>query len=169
MQSVLAYVREGQDPQLTHEAGFVSEVNGETRWYHVPWMAYDPTAGREFIHGTTNERTAHLSDFIGDGRDFGVHSLPELSAECMAQYPHGFETWAVGMYNPWGGWSVGQVCGDTGAQHIGEYMGRAMAAGGLSGSIPKFWASFCAASKLLKPNSLATRSITSPVAPQPKQ
>lgn len=129
MQSVLAYVSEGQDPQLAHETGFLSEVNGETRWYHVPWMAYDPTAGREFIHGTTNERTAHLSDFIGDGRDFGVHDLPDLSAECMAQYPHGFETWAVGMYNPMGGWSLGQVWGDTGAPHIGEYMGSAMPAG----------------------------------------
>ncbi len=129
MQSVLAYVQEGQDPQLSHETGFLTEVNGETRWYHVPWMAYDPTAGREFVHGTTNERTAHLSDLLGAAPGFGVHSLPEMSAECQAQYPHGFETWAVGMYNPWGGWSLGQVWGDTGEPHIGEYLGSAMPAG----------------------------------------
>jgi hypothetical protein len=58
-------VTRGQDPNLPNEVGVRTEVDGETAWYHVPWMAYDPTAGREFAHGTTNERTAHLSDFIG--------------------------------------------------------------------------------------------------------
>lgn len=129
MRRVLNYVREGQDSQLAHDTGFLTEVNGETRWYHVPWMAYDPTAGREFVHGTTNERTAHLSDLLGAGDDFGVHTLPNMSAECAAQYPHGFETWAVGMYNPLGGWSLGQVWGTSGAPEIGEYMGTAMPAG----------------------------------------
>jgi hypothetical protein len=27
-------------------------VAGKTRWFNVPWMAYDPTVGREFVHGT---------------------------------------------------------------------------------------------------------------------
>jgi hypothetical protein len=129
MQSVLDYVKEGQDPQLSHETGFLTEVGGETRWYHVPWMAYDPTAGREFVHGTTNERTAHLSDLLGAPEDFGVHELPDMTAECQAQYPHGFETWAVGMYNQWGGWSLGQVWGSSGEPHTGEYMGATMPAG----------------------------------------
>ncbi len=129
IQDILVYVKEGQDPQLTNEVGFQTEVNGETRWYHVPWMAYDPTAGREFVHGTTNERTAHLSDLIGDGRGFGVHTLQGISDECMAQYPHGFETWAVGMYNPWGGWALGQAWPESGEPQIGEYLGSAMPAG----------------------------------------
>ena len=48
IQRVLNYVKEGQDPQLANDAGFESEVGGKTRWFHVPWMAYDDTAGREF-------------------------------------------------------------------------------------------------------------------------
>ena len=129
MQSVLDYVKEGQDPQLADATGFHTEVNGATRWFHVPWMAYDPTAGREFVHGTTNERTAHLSDLLGAPDGFGVHKLPNMTAECEAQYPHGFETWAVGMYNEWGGWSLGQIWGASGEPHIGEYLGTAMPAG----------------------------------------
>ena len=100
------------------------DVAGETRWFHVPWMAYDETTGREFVHGTTNERTAHLSDFVGTGRGFGVHSLPmDLSAGCAQRFPHGFETWAVGMYNPWGGYALGQAWPASGTPQIGEYMG----------------------------------------------
>ena len=129
IQQILEYVKEGQDPQLADAAGFRTEVNGATRWFHVPWMAYDATAGREFVHGTTNERTAHLSDLIGDGRGFGVHTLPELSAECEEENKLGFETWAVGMYNPWGGWAMGQAWPESGEPQIVEYLGSPTPAG----------------------------------------
>jgi hypothetical protein len=64
LKRILAYVKEGQDPQFGNTPGFQIKVAGKTRWFNVPWMAYDPTAGREFVHGTTNERTAHLADLI---------------------------------------------------------------------------------------------------------
>lgn len=124
---ILDYVKEGQPDQLD---SVNVTVGGETRWFHVPWMAYDPTAGREFVHGTTNERTAHLSDFVGTGRGFGVHMLPvTLSADCARRFPHGFETWAVGVYNPWGGYALGQAWPESGAPDVGEYLGVPMPRG----------------------------------------
>lgn len=105
LDAILAYVREGQD--LSPE-GWNTVVDGETRWYHVPWMAYDLKVGREFVHGFTNERTAYLSDFIGEtGAEFGVHTLPGAEGD-------EFESWAVGMYNPWGGAAVGGSWGQDG-------------------------------------------------------
>lgn len=138
MGKVLDYVKEGQDDQLADDIGFRTTIqtnaNGaEDRWYHVPWMAYDETVGREFIHGTTNERTAHVSDLIAPTQTAslqsttGVYKL--LSDECDAKYPNGFETWAVGMYNPWGGWALGQAWPESGAPQIGEYLGSPMPAG----------------------------------------
>lgn len=107
MQQLLDYIKEGQDPQLRNEVGWQVKVGDESRWFHVPWMAYDPTRGREFIHGLTNERTAILSDFIGPEADLvvGRNTLPLASKRSTAA---GFETWAFGVYNPWGAWAIGQ-------------------------------------------------------------
>lgn len=114
LQSIFDYVREGQDLAPN---GWNVTVDGETRWYHVPWMAYDPKVGREFVHGFTNERTAYLSDFLGyqgegdgDG-DFGVHSLPMAGGATTQEE---FESWAVGFYNPWGGAAIGGTWGQDG-------------------------------------------------------
>jgi hypothetical protein len=126
---ILAYVKEGQDPQLADNVGFRVEVGGKTRWFHVPWMAYDPTVGRDFVHGTTNERTAHLSDLLGQGNGFGVHRLAGTSAQCLAEYPHGFETWSVGFYNEWGGWAVGQAFPASGRLVTAAFGGSQMPAG----------------------------------------
>lgn len=116
LQAIFDYVKEGQDLSPN---GWNVQVGGETRWYHVPWMAYDPKVGREFIHGFTNERTAYLSDFLGyDGEganDFGVHSLP-LRAGATTQEE--FESWAVGFYNPWGGYAVGGSWGTDGTPRM---------------------------------------------------
>lgn len=105
LQAIFDYVKEGQD--LSPE-GWNVTVGGETRWYHVPWMAYDPKVGREFVHGFTNERTAYLSDFLGYDTgaddDFGVHTLPLRSGQTTQEE---FESWAVGFYNPWGGYAMG--------------------------------------------------------------
>jgi hypothetical protein len=126
--SILDYVRQGQDPQLANEVGFRTAVNGKARWFHVPWMAYDTFVGREFVHGTTNERTAHLSDLIGDGSGGAVHSLP-ADTTCQKDFPKGFETWAVGVYNEYGGWSIGQAWPRDGNPRTAEYMGSTVAAG----------------------------------------
>jgi len=126
MAAILRYVREGQDPELRNEVGWRLEVGGETRWFHMPWMAYDPTAGREFVHGMTNERTATRADFFGDHMPpqggFAVHRLQLAPADLetmsatarrglvngnMSGDKYGFETWAFGVYNPWGAYAVG--------------------------------------------------------------
>jgi hypothetical protein len=116
MAAILAYMKAGQDPNLANERGFVVDVDGKTRWYHVPWMAYDPTVGREFIHGATNERTAHILDFTGDPGKIGVSLLPPNAVEdrCEVQWKYGFETWSVGAYNEYGGWAFGQAVPTTG-------------------------------------------------------
>lgn len=125
---ILAYVKQGQDPQLRNDIGFRTAVNGKTRWFNVPWMAYDPRVGREFVHGTTNERTAHLADLVGAStrQRGGVHFPVGTTADCMAQYPAGFETWAVGYYNEWGGYAVGKAYPRDGKPRIANYLGSSM-------------------------------------------
>jgi hypothetical protein len=115
LDSVLAYAVQGQTPELGHRTGWRTQVNGSTRWFHVPWMAHDAKNGREFVHGTTNERTATLGDFVRldaagrvVGREkrllVGVNSLPGTVGRDTF-----FETWAVGMYNEHGGYAIGQA------------------------------------------------------------
>jgi hypothetical protein len=115
--AILDYVKEGQDPELRNEIGWRVKVGKETRWFHVPWMAYDPTQGREYVHGMTNERTARLADFHGGAEGFAAHLL-QLAPKDVEQLgaagrshlvrgnleggKYGFETWAFGMYNAWG-------------------------------------------------------------------
>ncbi len=138
---ILDYVKEGQDPQLRNEVGFRVNVNNKTRWFNVPWMAYDPTVGREFVHGTTNERTAHLSDLIGASKPLtgrpsagpvpgkprrGVHYMDGVTPDCVAKYPHGFETWSVGYYNEWGGYAIGKAYPKDGKPKIVNYLGSQM-------------------------------------------
>ena len=142
---ILDYVKQGQDPQLQNQAGWKADVDGEARWFYVPWMAYDPTRGREFVHGMTNERTATLGDFIhepnagtntlehgalmGDlhtGPQFGTNTLM-LSA--TRQTTKGFETWAFGIYNQWGAYAIGRSWGTDGQAIIGTYSGITAPAG----------------------------------------
>ncbi|WP_394152293.1 hypothetical protein [Vibrio maritimus] len=93
--SILNYIKQGQTMDLNNAEGLKINVDGQTRWYHIPWMAYAQKTGREFVHGLTNERTAHLSDFYGVGAP-------------SSDTGRGFETWAVGMYNDIGAYTVGQ-------------------------------------------------------------
>ena len=137
LKRVLAYVKQGQDPQLSNEKGFNIAVGGKTRWFNVPWMAYDPTAGREFVHGTTNERTAHLADLTSPERkklltaqsQHAVSFPAGITPECKNRYPAGFETWAVGYYNEWGGFAFGKAIPKSGEPQIANYMGTQMPAG----------------------------------------
>lgn len=119
MAVLLNYIKEGQDPNLPDQPGFVTTVNGQTRWYNMPWMAFDATAGREFVHGCTNERTAHLNDFNGPSASLlGQHAFTRLAiaASCQEQNKAGFESWSVGYYNEYGGWAIGQAIPRGGEQ-----------------------------------------------------
>ena len=129
--SILSYVREGQDPNLRDEIGFQAKVGGRTRWFNVPWMAYDPTVGREYRHGTTNERTAQLSELIGPASSVkgSTHFLPKMNESCKTRFPAGFETWSVGYYNEFGGYAVGKTIPKDGVPRVAEYDGSQMPAG----------------------------------------
>lgn len=125
MQQILDYIREGQNAQLDNTAGWQVKVGGETRWFHVPWMAYDPTHGREFVHGLTNERTAALSDF----RD-AKHThkgLSRLMVTATQESQKEFETWAFGVYNPYGAYAIGRTW---------EQNGQPLTVPGVSGNQP---------------------------------
>jgi hypothetical protein len=129
--AILDYVKEGQDPQLTDEAGWKTRVNGRTRWFNVPWMAYDPTSGREYVHGTTNERTATLGAFVKTpepGPRVQFFMAGETDA-CKAEYPWGFESWSVGFYNEYGGYALGRAMPPTGVPQMDEYLGSPIPAG----------------------------------------
>ena len=102
---IVKYVFEGQDPDLPDAIGWRASVAGQTRWYYVPWMAYDGQRGREFVHGLTNELSTAQSTFLGRGG--GLHTLPTAKKAAGGVDPL-FETWSVGFYNPCGGWSIGQ-------------------------------------------------------------
>jgi hypothetical protein len=107
--AIFNYCMRGQDPNLINEVGFRSKIDGKDAWFHVPWMAYNPSAGREYTHGCTSERVASLVDLNGDGDTepgADVGSLPLASGERTAGV---FETWAVGMYNEYAGYGIGQA------------------------------------------------------------
>ncbi|MCX4240392.1 hypothetical protein [Paraliomyxa miuraensis] len=128
IEAIKAYAAQGQDPQLANEVGIRVEVDGQTRWYHVPWMAYDPKVGRDFVHGTTNERTASFEDLMGGAAGSAVHD-ELLEGKCQDEWKTGFETWAVGVYNEYGGYAVGQAIPASGIPQAAEYEGRKVAAG----------------------------------------
>lgn len=105
VRDIVNYVKEGQDPDLRDEIGWRAEVGGSTRWFHVPWMAFDGQRGREFAHGLTNELSTSESTFKGPGRGTGLHHLP--GAKLQNGVDPLFETWSVGFYNPCGGHVLG--------------------------------------------------------------
>lgn len=137
LKRILDYVKEGQDPAFGNTPGFQINVKGKTRWFNVPWMAYDPTAGREFVHGTTNERTAHLNDLIDPQKKKlltaqstnATSYLAGMSQSCKDQFPAGFETWAVGYYNDWGGAALGKAIPRNGQPQTTTYLGTRIPAG----------------------------------------
>lgn len=114
---IFNYIREGQTNDLNNDTGFRTQVNGQTRWFSVPWMAYDPTVGREFVHGLTNERTALLDDFYPSRKHMhgGKHAV--------GNNQNGFETWAVGYYNDIAAYSIGKAWSRDGAPVKGQYNG----------------------------------------------
>lgn len=113
MQDIKSYVLEGNDVATP---GWSVEVGGSTRWFHVPWQAVNPVSGREFVHGMTNERTAHLDMLVGDKGALAGAGQP------AADDP-GFETWAFGVYNEYGGWSLGKLIPTSGVPQFPTNVG----------------------------------------------
>jgi hypothetical protein len=127
VQDIIDYVKQGQDPDLPDHTGWSVKVGGETRWFHVPWMAYDGERGREFAHGLTNELSTAASIFRGGGRGSGKHRL--LRAATQGNVDPLFETWSIGMYNPCGAWSLGQIFPPSGEPATIRQGGRMLAKG----------------------------------------
>jgi hypothetical protein len=127
VQDIVNYVKEGQNADLPNDPGWKVAVNGQTRWFHVPWMAYDGQRGREFVHGLTNELSTAQSTFRGVGRGTGLHALGAV-AKVDGVDPL-FETWSIGMYNPCGAWSLGQVFPPSGAPAVFRQGARNFARG----------------------------------------
>ncbi len=81
VQDIVDYLKEGQDPNLPDETGWRTKVGNETRWYHVPWMAYDGERGREFAHGLTNELSTAQSTFREGGGKWERAHLPRAAGK----------------------------------------------------------------------------------------
>jgi len=84
MRAVLAYILEG-NTAVDWDVG----KNAVRKWYHAPWMHFG-RRGREPVHGLTLER----------------QSKPRELHELQVGQPN---NWAVGFYNPAGGYTLGQV------------------------------------------------------------
>jgi hypothetical protein len=92
LQSVLQYCYQGNtDPAVDWQV----EKNQQRNWYHAPWM-HATDSGREFIHGLTRERNTPAGD-LHDNQTAAV------------------QNWAVSLYNPPGGYTIGQVWKDPNA------------------------------------------------------
>jgi hypothetical protein len=84
IKAALNYALEGNK-----EVDFVVQNNAVRGWYHAPWM-HAGDAGREFIRGLTRERSSRPGE---------LH--PNQTGT--------FENWAVSVYNPRGGYTLGRV------------------------------------------------------------
>lgn len=74
------------------ETQWAVQKNPKRRWYHMPWQHYGP-AGREGIHGLTKEAEIQPQQLAHGQADAG-------------------QTYAVGIYNDIGGYTIGQVWKD---------------------------------------------------------
>lgn len=90
LKAVLAYALEGNK-----EVDFTVQDNPTRGWYHAPWM-HAGAAGREFVRGLTRERSSRPGE---------LH--PNQTGT--------WENWAVSVYNPRGGYTLGRVWQDPGA------------------------------------------------------
>jgi hypothetical protein len=87
LKAVLNYCYEGNI-----DVDWVGQDNTVRKWYHAPWL-HAGNKGREFIHGMTRERTTPARR---------LH--PNQSSQ--------FGAYAVGLYNPLGGYTIGRVWKD---------------------------------------------------------
>jgi hypothetical protein len=85
LEAVLGYALDGNTA-----VDFRGQDNPVRKWYHAPWLHANARSGREFIHGLTGERD----------------SRPGELAPTQTSVAH---NWAVSMYNPRGGFVLGDV------------------------------------------------------------
>lgn len=90
IKAVLDYALEGNK-----QVDFVVQDNTTRGWYHAPWM-HVGAAGREFVRGLTRERSSRPGELA-----------PTQTGT--------FENWAVSVYNPRGGYTLGRVWKDPDA------------------------------------------------------
>jgi hypothetical protein len=93
MEAVRDYIYEGNIEAEGVANDFYLEDNKVRRWYHVPWQHYGPY-GREGIHGLTKEGPVN----------------PYVLGPTQ---PSKWQTYAVGFYNPPGGYMIGKVWADA--------------------------------------------------------
>jgi hypothetical protein len=93
MEAVRDYIYEGNIEAEGVANDFYLEDNKVRKWYHVPWQHYGPF-GREGIHGLTKE--GPVNPYV-------------LSPSQPGQW----QTYAVGFYNPQGGYMIGKVWKDA--------------------------------------------------------
>ena len=87
IEAVLQYVFEGN-----LEKDFVVQANSVRKWFHAPWL-HRGNNGREFVRGLTRERTSRRY-------------------ELAATQDQPYRNYAVGFYNPRGGYVIGKVWRD---------------------------------------------------------
>jgi hypothetical protein len=68
---------------------WILQNNTVRKWYHTPSMIWGPN-GREFINGLTRERSSRPKELHPNQNNF-------------------WQNWAVGFYNPLGGYTIGKV------------------------------------------------------------
>ena len=92
------YAKLGQDLSMS---GW-KQNGAERSWWGMPFMAANLTSGRDYCHGTTNERTVPLEDIVGssEAADFYRDNPMALGK---------FETWATTFYNEYASYAIGQA------------------------------------------------------------
>jgi hypothetical protein len=90
--AVRDYIYEGNIERDGYANDFYLEDNRVRGWYHVPWQHSGPN-GREGVHGLTKEGPVN----------------PHVLGPTQGSQ---WQTYAVGFYNPQGGWAIGRVWND---------------------------------------------------------
>ncbi len=105
LEAVRDYAFEGNE-----EIDFRVEHNEQRNWYHMPWQHYGPN-GREGIHGLTREAVAQPQQLA----NIQTADLP-ANVKTEGQ----FSTYAIGFYNAFGGYSIGQSWADPNNPQAGN-------------------------------------------------
>lgn len=95
IRSVFAYAIQGNV-----EVDWEVQSNQTRKWYHTPWL-HAGNNGREFVRGMTHERSSR-------------------ARELHPQQTSTFVNWAVGFYNPRGGYTIGKVWNAPGGPSISK-------------------------------------------------
>ncbi|HKV42934.1 MAG TPA: hypothetical protein VJX67_27310 [Blastocatellia bacterium] len=103
LMAVRNYLYEGNVNASDPDAPWVLRKNPIRKWYNAPWMDTGRN-GREFIHGLTRELASRPGQLW--------KSPPQTEP---------IQNWAIGFYNPPGGYIVGQVWCDPGNPDLGSH------------------------------------------------